>query len=243
MKNCLRCNNKHDGLFGTGKYCNRSCANTRIHSKETKDKIAKALSDVVPSNKGSRDGWVKSKCLHCGEDIKHYKSTPRKYHHNCWRKVSGGLREGSGKGKSGWYKGIWCDSSYELAWVIYQIEHNLPFKRNKRSFTYTWKGKERKYYPDFIQNEKIIEIKGFVNEQTLTKFKAIDGLIVLYKNDLEKEISYVVSKYGTDYITLYDGNPHNKRKNKCKVCNEPAKKDYCTRVCSGIGNNRNSKLI
>lgn len=240
MKKCVRCNNEHDGSFGSGKYCNRSCANARTHSKKTKNKISKSLVGTAPPNKGSRTGWITSECLHCGEDINHYKSTPKKYHPDCWRKVAGGLREGSGRGKSGWYKGIWCDSSYELAWVVYQIEHNLPFERNKRSFKYMWKGEEKMYYPDFIQNEKIIEIKGFVTEQTLAKFKAVDGLIVLYKKDLEKEIGYVVSKYGTDYITLYEGNPHNQRKNKCKVCNEPAKKDYCSRSCSGIGNNRNS---
>lgn len=30
----------------------------------------------------------------------------------------GGLRVGSGRGKKGWYKGIHCDSSWELAFVV-----------------------------------------------------------------------------------------------------------------------------
>jgi len=243
MKECIRCDIEHDGSFGSGKYCSRSCANARTHSKETKDKISKTLKGNIPANKGNRNGWVHSECLHCGEDIHHYKSTPKKYHLECSRKVSGGLREGSGRGKSGWYNGIWCDSSYELAWVIYQIEHNLPFERNTQSYSYMWEGEEKKYYPDFIQNNNVIEIKGFVTEQTLAKYKSVDGLIVLYKKDLEQEMNYVVSKYGTDYITLYEGNPHNQRNNKCKVCNEPAKKDYCSRVCSGVGNNRNRKPL
>ena len=37
----------------------------------------------------------------------------------------GGYRKGSGRRKKGWYKGFWCDSSWELAWVIYQIEHDI----------------------------------------------------------------------------------------------------------------------
>ena len=39
MKKCIKCNNEHDGSFGSGKYCNRSCANSRTHSAETKAKI------------------------------------------------------------------------------------------------------------------------------------------------------------------------------------------------------------
>jgi len=37
----------------------------------------------------------------------------------------GGKRIGSGRGKSGWYKGYWCDSSWELAYVIYNIDHDV----------------------------------------------------------------------------------------------------------------------
>ena len=43
---------------------------------------------------------------------------------------SGGMRIGAGRAKSGWYKGIFCNSSYELAWVIYSLDNNVKFKRN-----------------------------------------------------------------------------------------------------------------
>ena len=49
---------------------------------------------------------------------------------------SGGIRKGSGRGKKGTYKGYWCDSSYELAWVIYNIDKNIPFTRNSEKFKY-----------------------------------------------------------------------------------------------------------
>ena len=45
--------------------------------------------------------------------------------------LCGGKRHGSGRGKKGWYKGYWCDSSWELALVIYNLEHNIKFERNK----------------------------------------------------------------------------------------------------------------
>ncbi len=37
--NCKKCKKEHDGSFGSGKYCSRSCANSRQHSNETKLKI------------------------------------------------------------------------------------------------------------------------------------------------------------------------------------------------------------
>lgn len=43
MKICERCGKEHDGSFGTGRFCSRSCANTRVHSKETKEKTSKTL--------------------------------------------------------------------------------------------------------------------------------------------------------------------------------------------------------
>ena len=51
---------------------------------------------------------------------------------------SGGLRKGSGRGKKGYYKGYWCDSSWELAWVIYQLDHNIKIKRNWEKFEYEY---------------------------------------------------------------------------------------------------------
>lgn len=41
-----------------------------------------------------------------------------------------GPKRGGGRGKSGWYKGFWCDSSWELAFLIYHLEHEIPISRN-----------------------------------------------------------------------------------------------------------------
>jgi hypothetical protein len=38
-----KCNKEHDGSYGSGRFCCRSCANTRIHSYETKKKIGVSL--------------------------------------------------------------------------------------------------------------------------------------------------------------------------------------------------------
>ena len=73
----------------------------------------------------------------------------------------GGYRRGSGRGKKGWYKGYWCGSSWELAWVIYSLEHGVEFTRCTDRFVYTYDGGEHTYTPDFKVNGTYIEIKGY----------------------------------------------------------------------------------
>jgi hypothetical protein len=203
---CIKCNKEHNGSFGTGKYCSRACANSRVFSEEAKLKKSLANKDKIPWNKGKELSWIFTKCQQCGEPIKHRKSQKKQYHAECWRKVSGGYRKGSGIGKSGWYKGIWCDSSYELAWVIYQIEHNIPFERNREKYSYVWNGVIKHYIPDFIKYGQIIEIKGYVDAQVEAKLQSVSNLKILFRKDLNEEFEYVESKYGKDFIKLYDTN-------------------------------------
>jgi hypothetical protein len=37
---CLKCGKEHNGTFGTGKYCSKSCANSRVRTEEIKKKIS-----------------------------------------------------------------------------------------------------------------------------------------------------------------------------------------------------------
>ena len=118
----------------------------------------------------------------------------------------GGYKKGGGRGKHGWYKGYWCDSSWELAYVIYNLEHNIQFKRNTEKFKYVFENNDRNYIPDFIEDSKYVEIKGYNSNQFEAKKKYFKKkLVILDKKGIEKYINYVVSKYGKDFIKLYDG--------------------------------------
>lgn len=122
-------------------------------------------------------------------------------------KSSGGVRTGAGRGKKGWYKGYWCDSSWELAFVIYQLEHNIVFARNTASFDYIYKGKWHKYFPDFIIDKTYYEIKGYKSAQWNAKveqFPVNTPLEILDKITIQPYLQYAINKYGKDFVNLYE---------------------------------------
>lgn len=138
-------------------------------------------------------------------------STPEKESERI-RKISekaklknGGYREKSGRGKKGRYNGFWCDSSWELAYVIYNLEHNIHFERNEEKFKYVFKEKTFNYIPDFVENDEFVEIKGYNTKQWEAKLEQFPKkLKILYESDMKKYIDYVVEKYGKDFVKLYE---------------------------------------
>jgi len=120
------------------------------------------------------------------------------------KKNAGGLRRGAGRGKRGWYHNIWCDSSWELAFVIYCKDYNIQIERNSQSFIYVYKGTRYKYYPDFIVNGDFIEIKGYRTKKWEAKESQFPNKLTVYDYKKMKPIlEYVRINYGNDFINLY----------------------------------------
>ena len=156
----------------------------------------------------------------------------------------GGYRQGSGRSKSGYYKGIYCGSTYELCWVIYSIDHNVKFQR----FPGLLEKDGLKYYPDFLldDNKTIIETKGYekqesVDRKTLLAESFGYTVKVLRKDDLQYAFEYVKTTYQTNkYHTLYDEYKP-KYNYVCGCCSQHFTKDivlkteikFCSRVCAG----------
>ena len=46
----------------------------------------------------------------------------------------------TGRGRKGYYKGFYCASTYELAYVIYCLDHNIQIERCKEYFEYEYQG-------------------------------------------------------------------------------------------------------
>lgn len=156
----------------------------------------------------------------------------------------GGYRKGSGRSKSGYYKGIYCGSTYELCWVIYNLDHNINFTR--------FPGRLEKngivYYPDFLLSDKktIIETKGYENQTSVDKKTQVAEsygytVKVLRKDDLQYAFDYVEKTYGTKkFYELYD-NYKPKYSHTCNCCKTIFETDrkiktetkFCSRSCAG----------
>lgn len=135
---------------------------------------------------------------------------------------SGGYRQGSGYKniKRGFYKGIWCDSSWELAFLIYCLEHNIEIKRNFDKFPYYIENELHYYIPDFIVGNTYIEIKGHIDNKCKYKFEQFPKdkhLKIYYANDMKNFLNYVYKKYGTDFINLYDNKNYTKKEKNIKI--------------------------
>lgn len=224
MKECPKCKLPHNKR---GVFCSYKCANSRDWSKLDrlkKSESAKNSKKVLIANQKNRKYFTKPEmtkiCSNCGNIFK-LKSEYYRYKTICcsrkcyyeWIKKSGylkgkngGYRKEAGRGKMGWYKGYYCNSSWELAWLIYQLDHNVKPKRNTEGFDYIFENKYMKFYPDFILNDKeYIEIKGWITNKDKEKIKQFkEPLKVLYKKDLKPVFDYVLEKYGKSYIDLYE---------------------------------------
>lgn len=104
----------------------------------------------------------------------------------------------TGRGKKGWYKGFYCSSTYELAYIIYCLDNDIPIQRYKGYYWYEYNGKKHKYFPDFIlEDGSLVEIKGYWTELVDIKANAVHDrkLTILYYNDLKYAFDYVCNKY------------------------------------------------
>jgi len=112
-------------------------------------------------------------------------------------------------GRQGFYKGIKCDSSWELAFVMYNLDHNIEFKRNEEYFEYfDVNGKKHLYFPDFVLSDgTYVEIKGYMHDgakHKLNEFSKAHKLMILGANEIQIYLMYVKNMYGKDFVKYYE---------------------------------------
>lgn len=225
-KTCISCLSiiPYEKRFSNERYCSSKCSATHTQkdggnqqwNSKNKDKLRNSIkSSIYFTNlKNKRNKVICEICKTQFETIPSiHKTICSRKCKSIWIKQTGhfknkgrgGFRQNSGTSKKGWYKGYFCGSSWELAWLIYQLEHNISVKRNTTGFTYTFKGNIKKYYPDFIVGDEYIEIKNYETEQVIEKTKQFPHkLKLLYKKDLLPIFDYIEQKYGKNYTCLYE---------------------------------------
>jgi len=248
---CERCGGNHQGLFGSGRFCSIGCSNKRERTQEVKDRISKSMrasgkaAKAAARSKGAQIVPRRTKsCKGCKSHIiGTSKQLARKTYctHECFVRYGncGGARHGSGRGDSGYYRDIYCGSTYELAWVIWNLDHNYPVDR----FDGKLEGEGITYVPDFYDSKTntIIEIKGYYTPLVDKKTKLAESLgytvIVLYKDDLKECFEYVKKKYGTNKLKELYSDYKPKYEFVCKGCgvgftSDTKYRSHCSKSCA-----------
>lgn len=123
------------------------------------------------------------------------------------------------------YKGFNFDSSWELAFFIFNEDSHRNIKRCSKSFNYYFNNKKHTYTPDFEIDGKLYEIKGlqfFENKNPNGKMinpydRSQDALFeakyqcalknnVIFITDCEFYIRYVNDNYTKDFLNLFYNN-------------------------------------
>ena len=160
MSKCESCKCEHDGSFGSGRFCNRSCANIRIQTKEINEKRSKTLKGRTDHSwnkgKGNRGEKGKCICLYCDGDFFGYVKI-RKY---CSRDCSNShYAERTRKNKTA-YEKYKLDCSFRFNVYGYPNEFDLFLIEEKGWY----KAKNRGDNPSGISRDHMISIKyGFEN--------------------------------------------------------------------------------
>ena len=203
--------------YEIGKYtktCSNECAHKLISQNTDLEKRNKKISKSIQIYNQAHLNIYKT-CKYCGKE---YSKRERGQSNYCsdecmknarFEKLSdiakksnfGGYKENSiKKHHHGNYKGLHYDSSWELAFIIYCLEHNIKIERCNEIRYYEINGIQKKYFPDFIINDnEIIEIKGFYNEISKIKAEQNPDIKILFKNDIKPYIEYASLKYGNNF--------------------------------------------
>lgn len=197
---CEKCNKPVYIKYGSSRFCSKQCSSSHTQTDEQNKRRSEKLSKLVTL-----------KCVICGKEFTRHSWKPKQTcSKECLNKLhtingknchSGGDRINSGRSKCGYYKGIYCGSTYELAFLVYCIDNNIKIERNFDYFTYDYDGKVHKYYPDFkINNRTYIEVKGIYSNLVEIKLNCVYAPIkLLLKDDLKVCFNHLVNKYGLHY--------------------------------------------
>ena len=219
---CEKCSSIHDGTYGSGRFCSKACANSRIRTTETKRKI---------SNKLKKPPLPQIYCQQCNHVFFPKKKTTKfcsrlcarrnniklaiqsqvdnppnwsEIHRHAYRNGNNFISGGNARWLS--YKDIKVQGSYELR-MCYILDAMLE-AGDIKEWEYTndkilYKDKDqitRSYLFDFkvIQNDETfyyIETKGYEKENDLYKWKSAKQQGISLVVAFDKDIKILERKY------------------------------------------------
>lgn len=108
------------------------------------------------------------------------------------------------KHKHGWYKGLYCGSSWELAFVLWKMHNGFVVKRSDKVLPYEYNGKTFNYYPDFEIDGIVYEVKGFEDFKAQAKHEAYPEIEYYNRERMKPIIEEVKKLFGKNFIELLE---------------------------------------
>lgn len=153
MYYCEKCGKVVTNYYGSGRFCSRSCANSRDHSEETKRKIAEQTKLAI------NEKWPKRKryyCELCGKEIRH--KTLSGCCRQCYSKSEYGKKQIKETAKTIQYVG-WVPRnivSYpERFWENVLLNNHIKFEHN---YPVKQSNGKNNYFLDFYINKNGVKI-------------------------------------------------------------------------------------
>ena len=223
-KRCLKCECAIPYDKRENKFCSNSCAAT-MNNKTRKvnyseDALTKlrenALKNQAIISKKRVKGYAhKGKdCEICHKSFLIYWRTKNKKtcSDDCLkllRGINNSKRDIKTFGNCGYYKGVYCASSWELAFLIYNLDLGKNIQRCDLYFSYIIEEEEKTYFPDFTIEDKIYEVKGRELDDVAFKTQAVVDagyeIELIRKKEITPIIKFLKEKYGVKDLTeLYD---------------------------------------
>lgn len=195
-------------------FCFKECKNKKSlvqHEIKCKNNPNRKNALVAGFNTKGSPTWNKGLTKETDERVaKNAKSLSNWYSEHPNHKLGGLHAKSCRRCKYGTYKGFYCDSGWELAFLVYTLDHNINIKRNLDCFEYIYEDKIHKYYPDFIVDNIYYEVKGRYTDKDWSKinqFPADLELVIIDSKEIYKYIKYCETTYGINYLSqLYDRN-------------------------------------
>lgn len=206
----------HDGL--TCQFCGKICKNRNsLCNHERMCRLNPNRQQGVgfdnfniERSSGKINSWNKGLTADTDDRIaKQAKSMRKWYKEHPNHNLGGYVATSARNMKYGTYKGYLCDSGWELAFLIYCLDHSIEISRCTEAFNYYFNNKCHKYYPDFIIDGVYYEIKGRYTERDkakISQFPSDKRLCIIDKTNIHKYLYYCKNTYGKNYINLYDSN-------------------------------------
>lgn len=109
------------------------------------------------------------------------------------------------------YKNIKFDSYWELAYYIWLEDNNVSVIREPTPIKYMFEDKELRYFPDFLVEGQLVEIKNPILLEEMkkpetvanAKFKCMQENNIKIITDCSEYLNYVKEKYGKDYLKQF----------------------------------------